>query len=114
MLRRVLTYHLILAVAVGPLLCCCSAGRAAASPDTPVSSAPAPAEPVSSCCSHKRTPATAPPAQKPAPAKPGQPPGKCPCKDRAAKSELLQSDAVPFALATLLRTLALDSVSLFD
>jgi hypothetical protein len=31
MFRRVLSYHLVFALAAGPLLCCCTAGRALAS-----------------------------------------------------------------------------------
>src|SRR4051812_25780825 len=105
MVRRALTYQLILAVAVGPLLCCCSAGKAsAASPATAERVAPVPppaARTAHACCSHKETPAKAD-ERKPAPSKPGQPTGKCPCKDggnpQVTQAELAQTD-----LATFLR-----------
>ena len=116
MWRRALTYQLILAVAVGPLLCCCSAGKSLAGPPSaasPASSpARAPAEPVfHSCCSHKHAPAKSDSGQKPAPAKPGHP-TKCPCKEGGDK-QAVQVEPAQTAVTTFLRTLAFDAPVLF-
>jgi hypothetical protein len=118
MWRRVLTYQLILAVAVGPLLCCCSVGKSlAGSPPTGTpASAPArvPAERVShSCCSHKHAPTKSDSGQKSAPAKPGQPAEKCPCKDGAGKTQLTQSESTQADISTFLRALAFDTLVSF-
>lgn len=121
MFRRALTYQLILAVAVGPLLCCCSAGKVlAGSPpartaqQTPTPKADhAPVERVShSCCSHKRAPAKSDSGHTPAPAKPGQSDGKCPCKDGGGK-QTVQAEPAQTPATTFLRTLALDAPVLF-
>ena len=84
--RALLAYPLILALAAGPLLCCCTAGRVlgahAPAPENSPQSVPA-TKPVASghsCCSHKQE-KQKPATPKPAPAKPGQ----CPCKDGASK-----------------------------
>jgi hypothetical protein len=108
MLRGVLTYQLILAVAVGPMLCCCSAGKSLAA----VASAQrrVPAEPASSCCAHKSAPAKHTPAEKPNPAKHGEPTEKCPCKDGSGKPPAVQADPTPAALAAL-KLLALDDIA---
>lgn len=110
MLRLALTYQLILAVAVGPLLCCCSAGKALAaarstskSPHVPAESGPR------SCCSAKQQPAKSDPGHKSVPAKPGQPADKCPCKDGSVKAPTTQADTTQSDLSTFLRTLALDA-----
>lgn len=120
MLRRALTYQLILAVAVGPLLCCCSVGKVlAGSPSTsnaPVSShTRAPAERVShSCCSHKHQPSQSDPTQKSAPSKPGTPADKCPCKDGSSdQPQTTQAEPTQTSTATFLRFLALDAVAAF-
>lgn len=121
MFRRALTYQLILAVAVGPLLCCCSAGKVlAGSPpartaqQTPTPKADhAPVERVShSCCSHKRAPAKSDSGHTPSPAKPGQPDGKCPCKEGGDK-QAVQIESAQTDVATFLRTLAFDAPVLF-
>ncbi|MBA4190961.1 MAG: hypothetical protein C0467_23490 [Planctomycetaceae bacterium] len=110
MLRLALTYQLILAVAVGPWLCCCSAGRMlAATPpphNTPASSVDgAPSERVShSCCSHKHQS----PAEKSAPSKPGQPKDKCPCKDGSDKAATTQAESAQPDVSTFLRILTFD------
>jgi hypothetical protein len=116
MLRRALSYQLILAVAVGPMLCCCSAGKSlAGSPSTPPASTSAPAHApaarvLHSCCSHKQhTPAKSDSGQKPAPAKPGQPTGKCPCKDGAGKPQVAPTELTQTDLATFLRSLTFDT-----
>lgn len=116
MLRRALSYQLILAVAVGPLLCCCSAGKTlAGSTSMPSGSVAPPArvptERVShSCCSQKHPPAEADSDQKSAPAKPGQPTGKCPCKDGTDKPQMTPAESTQSDLATLFRALAFDAV----
>jgi hypothetical protein len=113
MLRRALTYQLILAVAVGPLLCCCSA-KASTAADAAVSAPDrVPAERIAhACCSHRHAPAKSDGGQKPAPAKPQQPAEKCPCKDGSAKPQL-QAEPTQTALAAFLRALALDAVAPF-
>lgn len=114
MWRRALTYQLILAVAVGPLLCCCSVGKSLAG-SPPASGTPAsdraPVTQVShSCCSHKHhAPSKSDSGQKSAPAKPGQPTGKCPCKDGTDKSQLAQAELTQADLSTFLRVLTLDT-----
>lgn len=123
MLRRALIYQLILAVAVGPLLCCCSAGKLLAN-SPPLSGTPAsshshgPTERVShSCCSHKHQPAN--PGQNPAPSKksdpskPGHPADKCPCKDGGGEPQATQADSALTGVSTFLRTLTLDPVAPF-
>ena len=114
MLRRVLTYQLILAVAVGPLLCCCSAGKVlAGSPQISKSPAPGgarvPVERVShACCSHKHQPANSDPGQKSAPSKPAAPADKCPCKDGSDKTQTAQLESAQGGLSSFLRVIALD------
>jgi hypothetical protein len=81
MIRAVLAYPLIFALAASPLLCCCTLGPASAA-EVPAGSArslPAPKHPEAghSCCGHKQK---APPPE-PKPAKPGH----CPCKDGGSK-----------------------------
>lgn len=119
MFRRALTYQLILAVAVGPLLCCCSAGKVlAGSPPARTAqqttqTSHAPVERVShSCCSHKRTPSKPDSDHKSSPAKPGQHDGKCPCKDGGGK-QTVQAEPAQTSATTFLRTLALDAPVLF-
>ena len=119
MLRRALTYHLILAVAVGPLLCCCSTGKASAgstatgAPVSAPASARVPAERIShACCSHKHTAPKPEPGQKHAPATPRQPAEKCPCKDGSGKPQL-QAEPTQTDLAAFLRALAFDVVAPF-
>ena len=113
MLRRALTYQLILAVAVGPLLCCCSAGKVLAG-SPPLSKSPvpagsrAPADRVShSCCSHKQ-PSKSDAGQKSAPSKPAAPADKCPCKDGSDQPQTTQAESTQTGIATFLRTLTLD------
>ena len=115
MVRRALTYQLILAVAVGPLLCCCSAGKAPAAPPAttgaPVSSpvrVPA-VRTAHACCSHTQAPAKSDPERKQSPSKPGSPVGKCPCKDGAGKPQIAQAELAQTDLATFLRALAFDA-----
>lgn len=119
MVRAAITYQLILAVAVGPLLCCCTAGRALAgrpaNSDGPRHAGPlTPGKPVThSCCGHKRSAPQSASDQNPAPAKPSPPAGKCPCKDSVAKAELTQPETVDSNLSTFLRALTLDTYLLF-
>lgn len=119
MFRRALIYQLIFAVAVGPLLCCCSAGKLLAG-SHPVSGTPAsthshaPAQRVShSCCSHKHQPAKADPSQKPVPSKPGHPADKCPCKDGGGEPQTTEAESVPTVVLNFLRALTLDPVAPF-
>ena len=115
MLRLALTYQLILAVAVGPLLCCCSAGKALAgsrSTSKAPASSPArvPAKPaVHSCCSPKHQPAKSDPGHKSAPSNHGRPAEKCPCQDGPGKAPTAQADSTHSDLSTFLRTLAFDT-----
>lgn len=122
MVRRALTYQLILAVAVGPLLCCCTSGRLLASlaprPTAPatVSHTSIPARHVTSpCCAHKHRSAK-PDADhghggpKPAPSKPGE---KCPCKDGASKAKTAPSETLTSGISTTLRALTLDLLTPF-
>jgi hypothetical protein len=104
MLRAVLTYPLIFALAAGPLLCCCTAGRALGShafASTP-SSAPVsnPATVGHSCCGHKKQKSPA----HPRPAKPVQ----CPCKDGANKIQATQSTTSAADLLEKVRTASPD------
>jgi hypothetical protein len=110
MLRGLLTYQLVLAVAVGPMLCCCSAGKSVAS--APATEFRAPADPASSCCARKSAPAKHTPAEKPSPAKHREPTEKCPCRDGSGKLPAAQTDPTPAAIAAL-KLLALDSVAPF-
>lgn len=119
MFRRALTYQLILAVAVGPLLCCCTTGRLLAAP-APRPAAPAPTShapsgaprPAHSCCSHKHKPAK-PEANRghadpnPAPSEPGE---KCPCKDGTSPAKTAQTETLSPDTSTVLRALTLDLV----
>ena len=84
--RVLLAYPLIFALAVGPLLCCCTAGRvlgsSAPAPTNSPQSDPA-SKPIAAghpCCAHKQK-KQQPASPKPSPFKPGQ----CPCKDGASK-----------------------------
>lgn len=117
MFRLALTYQLILAVAVGPLLCCCTAGRLLASTLARPGS-PSPAQPDTSptprvthtCCAHKHK-AAEPDAErgsgdpKPAPSKPGE---KCPCKDGGSQPKTVHAEAVTGDVSAALRALELD------
>lgn len=115
MFRTVLAYHLVLAVAVGPLLCCCTVGKALA--NAPV--APARTHPISprvsvasashSCCAHKRSAPKPSGENKPAPAKPATPPGKCPCKDAAGKADVTTAEPTQSSVSLVLRALTLDT-----
>lgn len=116
MFRLALTYQLILAVAVGPLLCCCSAGRlvAATAPQPVIPTEPAPTHRAPApCCAHKHQPA---PVDAPrddggkSPAAP-KPADKCPCKDGSSKDRTDQTETFSTDVAALLRTLSLDLVA---
>ena len=118
MLRRALTYQLILAVAAGPLFCCCTTGQLFASPSQqsgPAStshSSVRTARITSPCCAHKHQPAKSKQDRghsdhKPAPSKPGE---KCPCKDGSGQSEKIQTEVTSADASTLLRALTADLV----
>ena len=118
MLRLALTYQLILAVAMGPLLCCCSAGKLLAgpprSPNTVPSSGQLPARSSAasaphSCCSHKHQPSD----RKPVPAKPGSPADKCPCKDGSDPVRTTQVESVHADVSSFLRLLAFETFAPF-
>lgn len=121
MFRRALTYQLILAVAVGPLLCCCTTGQLLASPFRPAGPAPisqssaGTARITSPCCAHKHQPAKSKQDRghsdhKPAPSKPGE---KCPCKDDSSKSKAVEAETISVGASTFLRALTLDLVGPF-
>jgi hypothetical protein len=118
MFRRVMTYQLILAVAVGPLLCCCTTGQLFASPaqqpaSAPTSHHPAPKARVTSpCCAHKHQRAKSKgdhghSDHKPVPSKPTE---KCPCKDGAGDPDKIQTEVTSADASTLLRALTSDLV----
>jgi hypothetical protein len=117
MFRALLTYPLILAVAVGPVLCCCTVGRVVAStPAEPVPSAslPAPAAPTHSCCARKGnhpTKATCN-GSKPAQGKhdPGKPDGPCPCKSGSVKVEATKTAITSLDADELFRIVSLDLI----
>jgi len=112
MFRRALTYQLIFAVAAGPLLCCCTAGRLSASAvaqsagSTAISESSSPSVKIASpCCAHKHTPAAPDtdhnrPDHKPVPSKPVE---KCPCKDGSGKPETIQTEVTSVDVSTFLR-----------
>src|SRR5690606_25931325 len=102
--------QLILAVAVGPLLCCCTTGKVLASAPSDSPRDPAPVKPTSPCCAHKQSHSKPAHEKKQTPEKPAQPDKKCPCKDGTEKAALTQSDSAQAPLSDFLRTLALDSV----
>lgn len=110
MFRRVLTYPLILALAAGPLLCCCTTGRLLASTTPHPAGLAAPTARIASpCCAHKHQPATPNPDQrhddqKPAPSKPGE---KCPCKDSSDEPRAVQPAATTTDVVTLWRAVDL-------
>ncbi|HJZ53527.1 MAG TPA: hypothetical protein VKE74_01130 [Gemmataceae bacterium] len=110
MFRALLTYPLILAVAVGPMLCCCTGGRLVASP-APASPAAPPIPTIASthsCCAHKNLPHPAEPTgTDPKPADPDQP---CPCKDRVAKVEAVQTATPSLDAADHFRIVSLDLI----
>lgn len=119
MIRRALTYQLILAVAVGPLLCCCTTGQLLASIapapacPAPTSHSPTPTHRVSTpCCAHQHNSAKPNASRdtedsKPAPA-PSKPGGKCPCKDDAGETATDHTVVASFDISSFLRTVELD------
>lgn len=118
MFRRAMTYHLILAVAVGPLLCCCTTGQLFASPthqpaSAPTSQSAAPKARVTSpCCAHRHERVKSKGKHghsdhKPAPSKPTE---NCPCKDGSGKSEKIQTEVTSADASIVLRALTSDLV----
>ncbi len=118
MFRRAMTYQLILVMAAGPLLCCCTAGQLFASPSqqptpSPATQSSAPKARVTSpCCAHKHHPAKSKgdhghSDHKPAPSKPTE---KCPCKDGSGQDEKIQTEVTSADASTLLRALTSDLV----
>ena len=115
MFRLFLTYQLIVAVAAGPLLCCCTTGRllgsATAQPAGSVSSVQAPvsASNTHSCCSHKHhSPTPNPSDHAPDPSKA---PGKCPCKDGTETPQAVPAEFTAVDVSTFLQTVPLDALS---
>ncbi|MBY0229754.1 MAG: hypothetical protein K2W96_10780 [Gemmataceae bacterium] len=103
MLRRVLAAYLVLAMAVGPNLCCCSLLRLAAG----VSPCLRPAEALPSCCQGeaeepppccRHEPEGGPPAKDSgrgeAPRK-----GDCPCREGCSATALIDKAADPLELS---------------
>ncbi len=122
MLRLALTYQLILAVAVGPLLCCCSAGKLLASSPRSANNSSTPGQsrvrgseesPPHSCCSHKHKTAPVPSDGKSAPSKSDAPADKCPCKYGSDQPQATQAESAQTSTSTFLRFLALDAVGAF-
>ncbi len=111
MFHRALLFPLIFAMAVGPVLCCCSAGKASARSLPSDSHDSVPIRPGSSCCSHKQVPAQADQTEKSTPPKPGQPAEKCPCKDASSKPQTFHAESTLGELSTFLRLLTLDPVA---
>lgn len=114
MLRRALMYCLVFAVAVGPLLCCCSAGKASAFSQPVASPDRVSVESPSSCCAHKQVPSHSDHTKKSVPQKPSAPAEKCPCKDGSSQSQTVQTESSSGDVTTFLRLLALDADPLFD
>lgn len=110
MLRRSVTYLLILAVAAGPMLCCCTVERLHAASPAPVSLKTS--EPqlkvARSCCSHRPCENDQKSSHsKPAPQKPSE---KCPCKDKDSAAKVAPTESVSADVASLLRlALSLDA-----
>lgn len=111
MIRRVVTYLLILTVAAGPMLCCCSAGYVHSAPVlgkvlSAGGAAEQPSEAAHSCCSHRHRTAARDDAQKPQQTKPApqQPAKKCPCKDKdsADKTKAAPTESAAADVAALL------------
>jgi hypothetical protein len=104
-------------VAVGPLLCCCTAGRVLASvvpvpaepqqSQSPLPDVPAQRASTHSCCAHKHQRTQKPAAPKPKPSKPGE---QCPCKDGASKVQATPTTSTP-DLTEQLRVTSLDFVA---
>jgi hypothetical protein len=120
MLRQALSYQLVVAVAFGPLFCCCTTGRLLASS---TSRAPTNADIgkiasptlLASCCAHKRpvkSRNTEPeqPDKKSDPAKPTE---KCPCKENSTNPITAQAGSNAND-SQLLGTLALESSGTFE
>lgn len=117
MFRQLLTYQLIVAVAVGPLLCCCTTDRLLASATAHLGSAGLPTQaPVSaanthSCCSHKHHSPT-PDSSDHAP-DPSKAPVKCPCKDGTETPRAVPVEATSADVSTILLSLDPSSLSAF-
>jgi hypothetical protein len=120
MFRRVITYQLILAVAIGPLVCCCTTTQLlAATAQQPSSrtshSHSSKARVTSPCCAHKHERSKSKHDRghsdhKQAPSKPAE---KCPCKDGSGKTEQIQAEVTGTDASSVLRTLTSDLVLTF-
>ena len=110
MFRRVLTYQLILAVAVGPLFCCCTPGRLVATslPVGPASTAPSATRITSPCCAHKHQKPQSDHQQSDQKPDPSKPSGKCPCKDDLGKAETIPREVASVDVSTFLQAMTLD------
>ena len=113
MFRRVLTYQLILAVAVGPLFCCCTTGQLVASSKTVVPASMSPSATSSTritspCCAHKHQKPSSGRGQSDQNPTPSKPSGKCPCKDDSGKTETIQTGVASADVSTFLRVVTLD------
>jgi hypothetical protein len=115
MFRALLTYPLILAVAVGPVLCCCTVGRVVASlPAPPVPSATphSPVERTHSCCARKGNPPAKPAGDDAKPNRgkhdPGTPERPCPCKSGLVKVEATRTAITSPGANELLQLVTLD------
>lgn len=120
MIRRLLTYQLILVVAVGPLLCCCTVerlrGAESSSPVSTNKTDPSPqtaptetARASHSCCGHKKQKAEKPkhdnksPEQHPL-EKPGE---KCPCKGKTTEqANVVAADGGSLQISAFVRAIS--------
>lgn len=115
MFQLVVSYQLIFALAVGPLMCCCTTARLFAAPADKTAAHQLTVTKVqgcSSCCAHKHQPNKSTDDRgridhKPVPAKPTE---KCPCKGGTCKPATIQSEVTSADAATVLRTLTVANV----
>src|SRR5262245_24986325 len=108
MFRALLTYPLILAVAFGPLLCCCTTGRVSAAPaPSPSPRTETPTQRLHACCAQKHQPTEKPTSPKPTPTSPGQP---CPCKDGSDRVQAVGPTTAAPELTAHLRVVSLDLI----
>ena len=107
MFRLVLIHQLVLAVLVGPMLCCCTAARLGHDASAGQwSDAPSGRKP---CCGGRDS--SAPGSHAPGEQRPSEPP-KCPCKDGPAKVVAVPEAPVSSADAVTLLTAGLVTLEL--
>lgn len=100
-MRLLLTYHLILSLLVGPMLCCCTAARVGhEGPTGETRSVAIPAPHRKHCCGQPKPDSGSPksPVEKPTE------PGKCPCKQGGEVKVAASETTVPSAASLQLLT----------